>query len=105
MNEMVNIVPLGSCPKCGHKQFVVIESQLKKYLTNADAEIIDYAELDYNAAGMCCNCGGVFKMIPTAEGFIPLTRLREILFDYSPHALNASPLDQEIILNPMEVQK
>ena len=104
MNEMVNIVPLGSCPKCGHKQFIVIENQLKMYLTNQDGEIIDFNELDYRTSGKCCNCGSIFKMIPTLEGFIPSTRLREILFDYSPHALNASPLDQEIILNPMEVQ-
>ena len=106
MNEMVIKVPLGSCPKCGHKQFVVMESQLKKYLTNQDGEIVDYEETDYNAAGMCCNCGTVFKMIPTLEGFIPLTRLREIMFDYSPHAINMAPtFEVENSFNPMEAKQ
>lgn len=106
MVEMVKVVPLGSCPKCGHKQFVVMESQIKKYLTNQDGEVIDYEETDYNAAGMCCNCNAIFKMIPTLEGFVPLTRIREILYDYSPHALNSLPTyEVKNYFNPMEIQE
>ena len=104
MIEMVTKIPLGSCPKCGHKQFVVMESQLKKYLTNKDGEIIDFEETDYSAAGMCCNCNTVFKMMPTMEGFIPLTRLREILFDYTPHAFSEPTYEVSNTFNPMEVQ-
>jgi len=102
MIEMVNIVPSGACPKCGHKQFVVLESQLRKFLTNADGETIDHSELDYNAEGMCCNCNSVFKMMPTWKGFIPLTRLREIMFDYSPHALEVGDSTWDDVINPME---
>lgn len=102
MKEMVNIIPLGSCPKCGHKQFVVSELQINEYLTNQDGEIISSLDVDYNAAGMCCNCKSIFKMYPTRDGFIPLTRLREILFDYTPHMLIVEKEELNNIPNPME---
>ena len=104
MKEMVNIIPLGSCPKCGHKQFVVIEHQLNEYLTNPDGEIIDSLDLDYDAKGMCINCKTRCKMIPTREGFIPLTRLREILFDYTCHALCVPKDLLDNTPNPMEMK-
>jgi hypothetical protein len=103
MKEMVIKVPLGACPKCAHKQFVVSELSMNEYLTNADGEIVDDIEIEYSAAGMCCNCGTVFKMYPTREGFIPLTRLREIMFNYSPHVEFIKLDISENIPNPMEV--
>lgn len=103
MKEMVTIIPAGSCPKCGHKQFVVSELQISEYLTNPDGEIIDSLDVDYNAAGMCLNCNTVFKMYPTKEGFIPLTRLREIMLDYTPHAEIIKLELPNNISNPMEV--
>lgn len=105
MKEMVNIIPLGSCPKCGHKQFVVSELQINQYLTNSDGEIIDSSETDYSAAGMCNNCGTVFEMYPTREGFIPLTKLRKIMFDYTPHVDTLDEDMIESISNPMEVKQ
>lgn len=105
MKEMVSIIPLGACPKCGHRQFVVSELQMNEYLTNPDGEIIDTLEVNYDAQGMCVNCGTEFRMYPTREGFIPMTRLREIMFNYSPHL---KIIQQEkmvdILPNPMEVQ-
>lgn len=85
MKEMVNIVPSGSCPKCGHSSFVVSELCINEYLTNRDGEIIDSLDIEYDAEGICLNCNSTFKMYPTKEGFIPLTRLREIMLDYTPH--------------------
>lgn len=102
MKEMVNIIPLGSCPKCGHKQFIVSECQINQYLTNIDGEIIDSCDVDYNAEGICLNCKSVFKMYPTKEGFIPLTRLREIMFDYTPHIHVEECIKYNTIPNPME---
>ena len=104
MKEMVNIIPLGACPKCGHKQFIVIEHQLNEYLTNPDGEIIDSLDLDYDAEGMCINCNSRFKMLPTREGFIPLTRLRKIIFDYTCHAACAPKELTSNIPNPMEAE-
>ena len=101
MNNMVNIIPPGSCPKCGHKQFVVSERQNNAYLTNADGEIIDSIDIEYDAKGMCMNCNTKFKMYPTREGFIPLTRLREIMLNYTPH-IPEEPIINNIP-NPMEV--
>lgn len=105
MNEMVNIVPLGSCPKCGHKQFVVLEHQINKYLTNPDGEVIDSADIEYTASGMCLNCNTVFKMYPTRDGFIPLTKLREIMFDYTPHTQIVKEQTVIDIPNPMEAKR
>ena len=105
MKEMVNIVPLGSCPKCGHKSFVVSEMQTNEYLTNADGEIIDSLDIDYDAEGMCVNCCSRYKMYPTREGFIPLTRLRSIMLDYTNHVIDVKSSEELIrnTSNPMEM--
>lgn len=104
MKEMVNIIPLGACPKCGHKQFVVSEQQVNEYLTNPDGEIIDSIDIEYDAEGMCMNCNSRFRMYPTKEGFIPLTRLREIMLNYTPHVLDSIVETIELgdLPNPME---
>lgn len=104
MKEMVSIIPLGACPKCGHKQFVVSEHQINEYLTNPDGEIIDSLDIEYDAEGMCLNCNSTFKMYPTREGFIPLTRLREIMLNYTPHLDSLSETINIETPNPMEVQ-
>lgn len=103
MKNMVNIIPLGACPKCGHKQFVVSEQQITEYLTNADGEIVDGIDVEYDAVGMCCNCNATFDMYPTKEGFIPLTNLRKILLNYTPHMIVMHPQKVPAIDNPMEV--
>ncbi len=105
MVEMVNIVPLAACPNCGHRQFVVFESQMSSYLTDRDGDIISTGELSYSAEGVCCRCGSIVKMMPIRTGFIPMTRLREILFDYTPHAAMIKDESIESISNPMEVSK
>ena len=105
MKEMVYIVPSGSCPKCGHKHFVIIEHQINEYLTNADGEIIDSLDIDYDAEGMCINCHSRYKMYPTREGFIPLTKLRAIMLDYTGHVIDSRSSETFIhdTLNPMEM--
>lgn len=104
MKEMVNIVPLGSCPKCGHKQFVVSEYYAVEYLTNPDGEIIDSNDTYHDAKGMCVNCNSEFTMYPTREGFIPVTKLRAIMLDYTPHAFIYKHKEEDMnISNPMEV--
>ena len=105
MKEMVNIIPLGSCPKCGHRQFLVSEQQITNYLTNGDGEIIDSIDIEYDAEGICLNCNTRFKMFSTIEGFIPLTRLREIMLDYTPHIKIDTKLPASNIFNPMEANK
>lgn len=107
MKTMVNLIPAGSCPRCGHSQFVVFENEMNCYLTNRDGEIIDGNEIDYRAVGKCVNCGKEFSMIPTANGFIPLTRLRSILLDYTPHfsAINDAEMAYcKDLANPMEAK-
>ena len=103
MREMVSIIPFGSCPKCGHRQFVVSEHQINEYLTNGDGDIIDSLDVEYDAEGMCINCNSIFKMYPTKEGFIPLTKLREIMLDYTPHMQCVKSIELNNLPNPMEV--
>lgn len=85
MKEMVKTVPLGACPRCGHRQFYVIDSTMNEYITNMDGEIVDSKEHGYRAYGMCVNCKREFEMMPTSYGFIPLTPLRKLFFEYTPH--------------------
>ena len=103
MKEMCRLVPQGACPTCGHKQFVVYENTTDLYLTNQDGEAIDHTEVRYIAFGKCLNCGKEFEMMPTSIGFIPLTGLRKILYEYSPSSyINETELGSTN--NPMEVK-
>lgn len=99
MKEMVYIINNGSCPTCGNKQFIVAEHQTMLYLTDGNGEAINSKELNYKAIGKCCNCGKEFEMMPTSYGFIPLTRLRKILFEYTPHCIHEEELED--VENPM----
>ena len=105
MKVMVDVLPNGCCPSCGHMKFVVSEIQHNIFLTNRDGEIIDSKEMSYNATGQCVNCGKVYDMEPTYNGFIPMTPLRKLLYEHTPHYLprildNKSLGDD--IKNPME---
>lgn len=103
MKEMCRIVPLSACPTCGHKQFVVVESATDCYLTNRDGDIIDHRGLSHAAMGKCCNCGSIYDMISLNERFIPVTKLRKILFEYND---DSSLLKAAIrSTNPMQIQK
>lgn len=102
---MARLIPKGSCPCCGHLQFVVVEAQINYYLTNMDAEIIDSKEKYYHAKGKCCNCGSEYDMIPTREGFIPATPLRKHLFKYSTHYDEIYLDENKYIKNPMMEDK
>ncbi len=99
--EMVKIIPLGSCPICGHNQFVVVESETNLFLTNRDGEIIDSANYSYKCEGMCVNCKTRLEMLATPEKFIPLTPLRKLLYEDN-HNVSVRSHD---IINPMEVSK
>lgn len=102
MKEMCTTIPIGSCPSCGHRQFVVDEMYTSTYLTNRDGTVIDFSNEDYSAKGMCCNCHKVYDMMPTNTGFVPLTDLRRILLDYTPHVDNFYKEEVKSLANPME---
>lgn len=102
MKEMCTRIPRGSCPNCYGRQFIVYESDQNLYLTDRDGDVLDSQELYYYATGMCCKCGKKYEMLPTTTGFIPLTKLRKILFDYSPHK-TIEPV-RLTIDNPMEMK-
>lgn len=99
---MCDIIPAGSCPICSGKQFIVHEFSSNLYLLDYDGKVIDHNEIIYNAVGKCLNCGHQFEMMPTMEGFIPLTKLRKIFYEYSPSAYkDESKLENSS--NPMGV--
>ena len=75
-------IPNGSCPICGHKQFVVSDISHNLYLTNRDGEIVDYNEYRRNIRGFCVNCHNVIKMRSTSYGYIPTNALSEFMEVY-----------------------
>lgn len=85
MKEMVKTVPLGACPVCGHKQFYVVDSVMNEYITDMNGEVVDSAEHGYKAYGKCMRCETEFDMMRTTYGFIPMTPLRKLFFEYTPH--------------------
>ena len=100
MEVMCDKIPLGACPTCGHLQFVVFETEQNMFLTDKDGEIINTEETYYEASGMCARCGKSYKMFPTSKGFIPMTKMRELLFDlYYEEDENLN------IENPMEMKR
>jgi hypothetical protein len=101
--EMVRILPAGSCPICGHNQFIVAESELNVFLTDRDGYVIDSKEYGYNCEGVCCNCKNKFEMIASPERFIPLTPLRKLLYENTHHYELAQREGPVSIKNPMEV--
>lgn len=105
MKEMIKIIPKGACPNCASKQFIVSELQHNLFLTNKDGEIIDSSEICYNTEGICIKCGKKYEMIPTHEGFIPATKLRKILYDYTSHNINDNENIIPLIENPMMIKK
>lgn len=100
MKEMIYKIKKGSCPNCGHKQFIIYERNENLYLTNSDGEIIDSQELTNYAKGKCIRCGKEYDMLSGISQFIPLTDLRKILYNYSPHKIEEEKI--KLISNPME---
>ncbi len=96
---LITKVPFGSCPCCGNKQFIVLESVLSAYITGIDGEILDHDEIKYNAKGKCNRCGKEYDMLSTLTGFIPMTDLRKVL--WRPTNFDSTE-DFKYIENPME---
>ena len=99
--QMIRLLPKGSCPKCGHRQFLVKEIQSNLYLTGIDGDVIDSKEEKYVAVGKCLNCGKEYNMLSGRDSFIPMTPLRELLYYYPGKSLKEP--EEEYIDNPFEV--
>lgn len=92
-----------ACPVCRHASFIVFTSEYNIYLTDYDGEIADTKEIEYNANGLCTNCGARYKMLRTINGFIPLTTLRKILFkNIIPDTILPDYEDCIALENPMQ---
>ena len=101
---MARKIPFNACPCCGHRQFVVLESQMNAFLTGREGEIIDSKEKYYHAVGKCTNCKSEYDMINTINGFIPATKLRKLLYKYTTYDEDVIE-ESAYIRNPMEVNK
>ena len=104
---MCRIIPAGSCPRCGHRQFIVDEIAHNRYLLNRDGEVIDEADISYTAVGMCVKCNATYNMIPTRVGFIPASKIRAIMYEFTPHNIQEIPefVKDEDLISPMEAHK
>ena len=99
---MYRIVPEGSCPRCGHKQFLVREFQSHLYLTNRDGEVIDAKDEGGFCVGKCLNCKREYEMFQRQHSFIPLTPLRKLMYEYQPENLPKNEYNDPRIGNPMQ---
>ena len=81
MISMCHIIPSGTCPKCKADSFVVYESDIHAYVTNADGIPISAKNMSYRCEGICMNCKSKFPMLSTPTKFIPLTPLRQFLYE------------------------
>ena len=100
--RMLRPIPLNSCPKCHHQQFLVKTVESTIFFTDRNGVIVHHQpEIDM-AFGKCLNCGYECDMMSTLVGFMPLTPLRKILFDFQHDQLNDNEFDGDIEDNPMD---
>lgn len=105
MKELCYIIPKGSCPTCGHKQFIVYHRTEILSLTDMEGQIIDSQNISDYAIGKCINCGKEYDMIILNETYIPATPLRKLLYEYDPHTFYDENIIESNIPNPMEMNK
>ena len=103
MEVPLNYIPKDSCPKCGHRKFLVRELVGTTYLTDEFGKIVDSTDGLHLCRGICMNCAYQCDMYPTRQGFIPLTPLRKFLLEYSDEYLNKRNVfgDESYLPNPM----
>lgn len=82
------------------------ESSSNVYLTDRDGEITDSKEIHYKAIGKCVNCYKEYEMMQTSYGFVPLTPLRKLLYEYDKGIFDVeeSLIDKDS-KNPMLITK
>lgn len=102
MKEMCILRNNGSCPICGHSQFVVIENQINISLTDIDGNVLETREAEHEAHGKCVFCGNECEMLPTTYGFIPLSPLRKFLYKEVPQYIPKLKEYQKTE-NPMQI--
>lgn len=108
--EMCRALPYGSCPICGHTEFIVLDTTTMAYLTDKKGHVSNMDEVYYNCEGRCLNCGTEFKRFDACESrFIPMSKIRELCnfdleFRNKYYEENMNP-DSMKIKNPMGVDK
>jgi len=105
--QMISILPRGSCPRCGHTKFAILECHYTGYLTDNDGYLDKYKEYGSKYLGVCLECGTGYEMVEAYNKLIPLTPLRKKCRDYEPDKLSmTNNVELKIrpkIRNPMEI--
>lgn len=99
--EICKLISPKACPKCGRKEFLIYENTEELYLTNRAGEIIDHNGMSYSCKGVCLNCKSTYDMLSVTNGYIPLTKLRKLLYNYP---IDDKDHDVKVLDNPMEVK-
>ena len=108
--EICRVLPYGSCPICGHDEFIILETNTMAYLTDKQGHVSSMDEAYYNCEGKCLNCGTEFSRFDAFESrFVPISKIRELFnFDLEfrdrYYKERANP-DSLKLKNPMEVNK
>ena len=107
--QMIVSRPKGSCPKCGHSKFAILECRYTGYKTDSDGYLKDFRDFGVSYIGVCLNCNAKFKMVQAYDKLIPLTPLRSMCRDYEPDKLamtnNIELNIRSKLKNPMEISK
>lgn len=91
----------GSCPVCGHKNFLISSIIHNVYLTDSFNNIIDTKELTEDVVGVCLNCNSNINFIPTPTGFYAVGKIEKIVLENTIKNEN-KPDDYVELHNPME---
>lgn len=104
---LARVVDIRSCPNCGNNKFFVKEALINEYLTNRDGELTDSREIYNNTIGICLTCGKKYNMINAPYGFIPLTKLRSIVFNLPQEEKQYAIKEngEELTHNPMYIKE
>lgn len=81
MIQMCHRIPPGICPNCKADSFVVYESDINAYITNAEGTPVSVKNMNNRCVGICMNCKKEYPMLSTPTKFIPLTPLRKFLYE------------------------
>lgn len=96
---------ITSCPNCGNDAFIILNRQTNCFLQNY-GKIEDCKKTSSISIGKCVKCGSEFEMLERQNSFVPMTKLRKIIYlksdELPDYCMNNHGESQDINMNPMQ---
>ena len=108
--ELCRTLPYGSCPICGHVEFIILETNTMAYLTDKDGNLDPGDQVYYDCKGKCINCNAEFERMEIYESkVLPMSKIRSLFdfdleFSHKYYSEKFNP-DSLKLKNPMEASK